>query len=384
MYRIALKMLIEDKAKFIGMVLSLSFSAIIITQQASTFVGLMKRTVGLIHDTPQAEIWVTEPNVKYIDDIVPLRQTDLFRIRCIDGVAWAIPFFKGMIRARLVNGQFQSCILIGVDDASLIGAPHTMLEGKVEDLKRPDAIIANDIGANYKLARYQGPGLPKIPLAVGDMLELNDNRADVVGICSVSRTFQSQPLIYTTYKRALSFVPGERKLLSFVLVKSNETITPSELAAKITSITGLAAYTKEDFSRLTIGYYLKNTGIPINFGFAVFLGLLVGAAISGLIFYNFVSDNLKYLSLFAVMGASRALLIKMSLLQAVWVAFIGWGIGSGSSALLGFLLRNSELTLHFTWTVFLGTGIIIFIICIVALLISIRRIFNIELWTMFK
>src|SRR5579862_7475950 len=119
MYRIALKMLREDRARFIGIVLSLSFSAIIISQQASTFFGIMIRTYGTITDTPQADIWVMDPNVRMIDDILPLRDTDLFRVRCIDGVLWAVPFFKGTIQANLLNGQFQTCILIGIDDSTL-------------------------------------------------------------------------------------------------------------------------------------------------------------------------------------------------------------------------------------------------------------------------
>lgn len=124
--------------------------------------------------------------------------------------------------------------------------------------------------------------------------------------------------------------------------------------------------------------------MPINFGIAMLLGLLVGAAIAGQIFYNFVSDNLKYLALFSAMGASRLVLAKMALLQALWVAFIGWGLGSGSSALLGYLSRRTEISYLLTWQLFLGTGITILAICTVALLISIARIFKIELWTMFK
>ncbi len=384
MYRIALKMLIEDRAKFIGMVLSLSFSTIIIIQQSAIFAGLMMRTYGTITDTPQAEIWVMDPNVKYIDDITPMQNNDLFRVRCVDDVAWAVPFFKGSIMARLPNGQFQTCILIGVDDTTLIGSPHTLLEGRIEDLRRPDAIIVNYQGVIDKLASDQGPGLPKIPLRIGERLELNDQRAKVVGICDISRTFQSQPFIYTTYTHAIRFSPYVRKELSFILVKSNGKISIPDLCKKITQCTGLAAYSKNDFEWLTVNYYLRYTGIPINFGFTVLLGLLIGAAIAGLIFYNFVTDNLKYFAVFAAMGASHRLLATMTLLQALWIAFLGWGIGSGCSALIGFLGRNTELSFHLSWLIFLGTGLLIFLICIVALLISIRRIFKIELGTMFK
>lgn len=360
MYWIALKMLIEDKAKFIGLVLSLSFSALIITQQAGIFTGIMIRTYSNITDTPQADIWVMDPNVRYIDDIQPLRNTELYRVRSIQGVEWAVPFFKGTIRARLPNGQFQTCILIGIDDESLIGAPHTMLEGTVEYLRFPDAIIVNRIGAEGKLAQYQGPDLPDRPLKVGEQLELNDFRANVVGICEVSRTFQSQPVIYTTFLRALHFSPFERKLLSFILVKSDGTIAVKELCERIKEVTHFAAYTKEEFKSITQDYYLKYTGIPLNFGIAVILGILVGAAIAGQIFFNFVTDNTIYLALFAVMGAQRELLAKMTILQALWVALLGWGIGSGCAGLLGFLTRNTELSFHLSWQLFLGSAIVIF------------------------
>ncbi len=377
-------MLIEDRAKFIGMVLSLSFSTVIIVQQSAIFSGIMRRSYGPITDTPQAEIWVMDRNVKFVDDITPMQNTALAQVKSIKGVEWAVPFFKGAIRARLSNGQFQTCVLIGVDDNTLIGAPHTLLEGRVEDIRQPDAIIVNKQGVMNKLAKDQGPGLPKIPLQVGECLELNDRRAKVVGICDVSRTFQSQPFIYTTYARATRFSPLERKQLSFILVKSDGKIPVAALCKKISQQTRLAAYSKKEFEKKTINYYLKNTGIPINFGFTVLLGLLIGAAIAGLIFYNFVTDNLKYLALFAAMGASTWRLVMMSLLQALWIAFLGWGMGSGSSALIGFLSRNSELSYHLSWEIFLGAGIVILVICIAALLVSIARIFKIELGSMFK
>ena len=69
-------------------------------------------------------------NIQFIDDVSPLRSTELYRIRSIEGVAWAMPFYKGLIRARLTNGQFQTCNLIGIDDATLIGGPTPCYKAK--------------------------------------------------------------------------------------------------------------------------------------------------------------------------------------------------------------------------------------------------------------
>ncbi|HLE76530.1 MAG TPA: ABC transporter permease [Candidatus Babeliales bacterium] len=384
MYTIALKMLTEDKAKFIGMILSLSFSTIIIIQQMATFMGTMRRTYSTISDTPQAEIWVMNPSVKMIDDINPIRSIDLWRVRSIEGVQWAMPFYLGKIRAKLLNGQFQLCNLYGIDSATFVGAPHTMIEGRVEDLRKPFSIIVNQIGAEEMLAQDMGPDKPKRPLSVGDTLELNDRRATVVGICEVTRTFLSQPVIYTTFERAQYYSPFERKQLSFIMAHAADGVSAKEVCKRIDSITHLKAYTKEEFENKTVFYYLTKTGLPINFGIAVLLGILIGVAITGQIFFNFTSDNLQYYSLFNAMGASHFTLAKITLLQGVWVAFLGWGIGAGLASFLGFATRNTQLAFYMPWALFLGSGILIFTTCVVFSLISINRIFKIQLGTMFK
>ncbi|MCB1083788.1 MAG: ABC transporter permease, partial [Simkania sp.] len=334
MLLLALKILVGDKAKFIGIILGLSFASFIIVQQASIFIGLMVRTYGFITDTSQPNIWVMDEKVQFIDDIKPLRDTQLLQVRGIEGVEWAVPFYKGLLKARLQSGNFQQCNVIGIDDSTLIGGPPIMLEGKLRDLRLIDGIIVNKVGAEDKLAisgSSRDSSQPLIPLRVGNTIEINDHRAVVVGICETSRTFQSQPVIYTTYSRALSFAPPERKQLSFILVKSMDNIAPKVLTKRIEESTGLKALTQQEFERLTVEYYLKRTGIPLNFGIAVLLGFVIGIAISGQTFYNFILDNLRYLATFKAMGAKNNLLTKMVLLQAGWVGFIGWGIGVGAA-----------------------------------------------------
>ena len=50
---------------------------------------------------------------------------------------------------------------------------------------------------------------------------MNDHRAVIVGVCEATRTFQSNPVVYTTYTRAKNFAPQERKILSYVLAKTD-------------------------------------------------------------------------------------------------------------------------------------------------------------------
>ncbi|MEM7175208.1 MAG: ABC transporter permease [Chlamydiota bacterium] len=388
MLLLALKILIGDKAKFIGIILGLSFASFIIVQQAAIFIGLMARTYGFITDTSQPDIWVMDDKVRFIDDIKPLRDTQLLLVRGVEGVKWAVPFYKGLLKARLKNGNFQICNVIGIDNATLIGGPPIMLEGNLRDLRLVDAIIVNKEGADDKLATNSGPSRnhssPVVPLQIGETLEINDHRAVVVGICKTTRTFQSQPVIYTTYNRAINFAPYERKLLSFILVKAQEGLSPQTLCQQIEQRTGLSAYTGSQFKRLTIEYYLKNTGIPLNFGIAVILGFIIGMAISGQTFYNFILDNLRYLATFKAMGADNWLLTKMVLLQAAWIGFIGWGIGTGTACLFGFLSRNSQLSFLIPWQLFALSGLVMFFICAFSALLGLYKVYRLDPAIVFK
>lgn len=382
---VALKMLMGDKAKYVGIIVGITFASLLITQQLSIFTGIMFRTFGAITDFGQPDVWVMDPKVQFIDDVKPLQDTELYRVRGVEGVDWAVPLYKGLLKARLSNGNFQTCNVFGLDDATLIGGPPEMVEGSVEDLRRADGVIVDEYAAVGKLASPpRVPGGTPEPLHVGATIELNDHRAIVVGICRVQRTFQSQPVVYTTYSRATTFAPRERKLLSFVLVGARPGVDPEELCRRIQETTGLAAQTRDQFKWTTAMYFLKYTGIPINFGIAVLLGFLVGTAIAGQTFYNFTLDNLKQFGALKAMGAGNGTLLRMILLQALLVGSIGFGLGVGAAATFGLLTRNSELAFRMPWQVLVVTATAVTVICMLAALISIRRVVTLEPAIVFK
>ena len=379
----AIKMLIGDRAKYISIVLGLTFASFIISWQAAILVGIINRTYGFVSDTSQPSIWVTDPTLQYIDDIKPLKDTDLYRVESVEGVEWAVPLFKGVIPARLHNGTFQTCILIGIDSATFIGGPPEMIEGKIQDLRINDGIVVDYIGATTKLGFQTKEGV-SIPLRIGDTMELNDNRAYVTGICRVSRTFQSQPVIYTSYDRATSFVPGQRKLLSFILAKEKAGSNIHEVCARIRDQTGLGAYTSSELKHLTVIYYMRNTGIFINFGIAILLGFIIGTATAGQTLYNFTIDNLPYFGVFKAMGTRNTVLIKMVLLQALLVSTISWGIGIGLSSLFGFLMRHTELSFSMPFWLYIFSGISILFISLLCALFCMKKVIRLDPAIVFK
>jgi len=228
------------------------------------------------------------------------------------------------------------------------------------------------------------PDGTKRPLRVGDVLEINDKRAVVVGICETKLSFQRSPLIYTTYSRAMSYSPAERLKLSYILVGVQKNYTHEQVVENIRKTTGLGALNKKDFQRKTVEYVMNNTGIPINFGTSVVMGFLIGAAIAGQMFFSFTHDNIRQFGALKAMGASNGRLVKMIMSQGAFVGVTGWGLGVGLATLFGVSTKGGVLAFKMLWQVLAISATGVLIIIIIAALISIRKVIKLEPAIVFK
>lgn len=307
-------------------------------------------------------------------------------MRGVEGVEWAVPLYKGSQKVRLKNGESVGCNVLGLDDATLIGGPAVMAQGSLADLREPDSIIVDESGARGRLAQPSTvPGRPATPVQGGDVLEINEHRAVVVGIAKGTPSFMGQPVIYTTYNRARGFALSERKNLAYVLAQAKAGESSAAVARRITAQTGLAAYTAGEFKRKSLIYMIKNTNVLINFGFVVLVGFVIGAAVTGQIFYNFTLDNLRYFGVFKAMGAGRGLLVRMILIQALSVGLIGFGLGAGlTAAFAAWMKGGNGPSMSVSWQLLLGSGGAVPFIVLCAALVSIRKVLRLEAALVFK
>ncbi|HEX3997509.1 MAG TPA: ABC transporter permease [Pirellulales bacterium] len=373
---IALKMLVGDRAKYFGIVAGITFAALLIAQQLSIFCGLLLRTTSQLQDIAEADVWVMDPNVDYIDELKPMKEDYLQRVQGVPGVAWAVHFYKGQARLKLGNGKYQQAIVLGLDDATMVGAPTKIVLGSLADLRQPDAVIMDEEGYHYLW--------PRQPLRTGRLLEMNDHRAVLVGICRASRTFQTFPVLYTRYSLALQFIPQERRVMPFVLAAVKPGASAKRVCARIRQQTGLIAITRDDFAWKTISYYLKRTGIPINFGITVGLGFIVGCAIAGQTFYTFVLENQNQFGALKAMGVSNRRIVGMVLIQALVVGLIGYSLGVGLATLFGVATHNTEISFYMPWQILVGTAVSVGFIVAIASLISIYRVLVLEPAVVFR
>src|SRR5258708_16433014 len=218
---IALKMLTGDRAKYLGLIFAIAFCTFLLENRTSIFAGILRRTGSQILDVTDANIWVMDSKTEYFEQTKALKDTDLTRVRGVEGVQWAVKLFKGSPVARTADGKFAVSFCLGLDDASLAGAPRKMLLGSWERLREPDAIVIDK--AAYLLL------FPGEPLSIDRTLEMNDHKAVIVGISDASAPFLSFPVIHTRYSEAVNFVGRERTQLSYVLAQSSPGVSAEEV-----------------------------------------------------------------------------------------------------------------------------------------------------------
>jgi putative ABC transport system permease protein len=383
MYGIALRMLLGDRGKYIGMVVGIAFASLIMSQQPAIFFGLVSRTYSFVKDISLPDIWVMDPGVQFVEEHKPLRDTELSRIRGIKGVLWAVPLYKSLVRARMPDGYSKTVDLTGLDDGTLVGAPYKIMGANITDFRRKDAVFVDEEAAHSRLRINLKDGTTR-PLLIGDVLELNDKRALVVGYVKTTRNFVLQPQVYTTYSRALSYDPPDRKQLTYVLVKAVKGVDLQELCQNIQRTTGLRALDANSFEDVNLNYWMKNTGIPINFGISVLLGFIVGAAVVGQTFYNFVQENIKHYASLKAMGLSQSVLIRMVLLQAFFVGTVGYGIGVGLTSLFGIQFHDSVLAFRMPFWLMLFSAAGVLTIVLLAAFFGLRRVIKVDPSVVFR
>jgi len=276
---------------------------------------------------------------------------------------------------KLDDGTYQAATIVGLDDASLYGRPR-LLEGNIEDLYGENAFVVVKDGDYPKL------GSPR----VGTEFEVNDHRGVIVGVADVaSGGLFGTPTLYTTYNRALQYLPNPRFTISYVLVQPKSASEIPKIKEQVKSL-GYLALTKDEFVDRTSSFYMWQTGMGINIMIVAIMSFIVGLSISGQTFYTFVLENIDKFAALKAMGANNRELIMMILSQAGFTALIGYGLGVG---LCSFMITMAKMRLpsFASQMSFLNLGLGLFMVVIIAGVSSyfgVRRVLKIEPFQVFR
>ena len=384
MFRVAIEMLMYDRTKYLGLFSGIGFTAFLVTFAMSYFAGFMTRGFALVSENPTATVWVMDRAVSSTEATINMSDASLGLVRGVKGVNYATALYLGDVTARFPNGHFQTFQTIGVDDASLSGVPKP-----ANMLRLPHSIIVDSGGTSGKLLTpiqqkdkwsYDGShlGVPTRVLQYGDDLLVNDKRVVVAGVSKTIPRFPPRPLIYTTQSNFKRLIVGEKRYITFIMVRAEKGMNPKILAQNISKETGLKAITSKAFKKETVLWFLINSedvGDMLNM---VMLAMLVGFGVTGVMLYMFTYENIKQYAVLKAMGASNKQLNNMVFTQAFFGVVVGSGIGIGVAALLGQSVASADFPFRMMWFAPMFGFLGVLIVSITAAMMSVRPVLKME------
>jgi len=414
MLKVAMKMLKGDRAKYVGLLFGITFTSFLVTFAGSYFCGFMTRGFALIAESPGADVWVMDPAVESTELTTNMPDWALARVRSVDGVTSAVPLALATADARFPNGRFQSFQLIGVDDATLFGLPPLQDGVSPTVLRTPDAVVVDPGGTEGKLqtpalAADQWPygkphlgaskdeqaptafyrlipdsfkprlGVPTRELAAGDQLLVNDHRVMVRSRANALPRYPPRPLMYTTLSNAKRILLPERHMLTFVLAKTAQGVSPRELAARIQAQTGLRARSSDDFISDTVYWFLVNSEDVGDMASMISIAMFVGFGVTGVMLYMFTREALKQYAVLKAMGANSRMLLSMIFVQTSFSALLGTGLGLGLCAIVGQIaIWEFGYPFRMMWFTPVVGGLSVLLVSLVAAAISARPVLKLE------
>jgi len=372
--KLAYKLLVNDKAKFLTLLVGITFAVFLMIMMTSMFAGVLNRASSTVINIG-AQIWVMDPSVNTVANTIGMPDYVLDATRSMPGVKYAVPLFSGGALVKLTDGTYQSVSVIGLDDTSLFGRPE-MESGRIEEIFAENSFIVLHDSEFSKLEN------PKI----GTTFELNDHRGTIVGIARVSTSsLFGVPTLYTTFNRAKQYIPNPRFTISYILVEPKTAQDVTSIQNQVKAL-GYLALTRDQFEDRISNFYKFQTGIGMNILLMTGISFIVGLSISGQTFYTFILENLDKFGALKAIGTSSRVLILMLLFQASFTSLTGYGLGIGLCTLTMTLakLRLPDYAALLTFPNLLLALAMVIIIAGVSSYIGVRKVLRIEPFDIFR
>jgi len=372
--RIAYKLLVNDRGKFIAVLMGMTFSVFLMIQVTSMFSGMMKKASSTVTNTG-SRMWVMDRSVTNVQSAIPLPDYVLDAVRSIEGVKYAVPLYSGGALVRLKSGVYQPVTVIGLDDTSLLGRPE-LIEGTIEDIYAENGFV---VVKDPEFSKLENPKL-------GTEFELNDNRGVIVGIANVPASgLFGMPTLYTTYSRAIQYIPSMRYTMSFVLVEPKSPAAIPHIQEEVEKL-GYDVTTEQGFIDRITNWYMFRTGMGMNLLLMTAIAFIVGLSISGQTFYTFVLENLEKFGALKAIGAKGRELVAMIFFQAGLTGIAGYGLGVGLCAALIALARlrmPDYASIITAGNLLLALGMVL-VISLLSGYVAVRKVLRIDPYDIFR
>ena len=367
MVSLARKNLLHDRLRFAITVAGVAFAVTLVLVQVGLFLGLLGKATVTIEQSG-ADIWVTSRKTPNVDFAHTFPETTVLRVRGLSGVERADNLIVAFMNIQLPSGAEEGCLVYALEDFSAWNLPWQVNEGDVRDLGRGRYILM-DRSAERRFGAF----------SVGEYREILGRRFKIIGTTSGAASFTTAPIVFMDFGSAQEQLETLRNRTSYILVKLAPGADAQAVAREIRRIAPYNdVYTKAEWARRSRTYWVVSTGLGMNMGITVFLGILVGIVVVAQTLYTSAVEHVKEFGTVKAIGGSNWDIYRILGEQAVIAAVVGFALGGAMSwavrPLMAKLHLNVLVSPAFAATVFAGTVLM----CLGAAMLSFRRVARID------
>jgi putative ABC transport system permease protein len=370
---LARRNLLHDRVRLVVTLTGIVFAVVLSAIQLGLFVGFLRATSDVIRHAG-ADLWVKSRGVTNLETAVPFSERKLWDALGTPGVATAQKYIVRFGQWKKPTGGQEAVMLVGVEPGGTMGQPWNVVAGSIDGLNEPDSVIVDEL----YLAKLGVHG-------VGDVVEINNRRARVVGLTRGIRTFTTSPAVFASFKHALDYAPLPEDRTLYLLLRVTPGANPAEVADRLRmTLTDVDVLTAAEWQRTQEAYWMFGTGAGFTVLIAAGLGLLVGVVVVAQTIYAATVDHIREYGTLKAMGATNAYLYRVILQQAAMSAVAGYGIG------IAIAIAASRASLSGTTAVIVeaplasGLFLLTLVMCLAASVVSINKVTRIDPAMVFK
>jgi putative ABC transport system permease protein len=368
MIDLALKMLLDEKARFAATVFGVGFAAALVLIQVGVFFGLLENA-SITIERLDADLWVTARNTPNVDFGNPFPETYVQRVRSIPGVARADNLIVWYAVVALPTGAKESVIYYGLNDFAAWHFPWNIVSGNPADLRRGRYVML-DASAERRFG----------PFSIGDHREFQGCRLKIIGRTREALSFTTSPVAFLDYRLAQSLSPDELAgRTTFIVVRLEPGTDVAAVQREVRRrLPYNDVYDQAEWAARSRGYWIESTGLGLTLFLTISLGALVGVVIVAQTLYASTTAHLVEFGTVKALGGGNLTVYAIVAEQALFAAGLGYALALALTHGLAPVLASFEMKMIISPTlaalVFVGTQVL----CVGAASLSFRKVASLD------
>jgi putative ABC transport system permease protein len=365
--RLASRNLFQDRPRFIGNIVGIAVSIVLVTVQMGLLLGFSRMITTMIQHA-SAELWIVPQAANSFENAGLLDEYQRFRALSVSGVTEVVPVVTGFSQWRLPSGANTPVFIVGSGAGTAGLQPWNLMEGSLRALSVPGAVAVDRSYANRLGTTSYGADV-----------EIGGQRGRILAVTHGIRSFTTTPYLFTTLNRARGYAGIPDGKASFLLLRVAPTADLETVKTKLRArLSDVDVLTPAEFSRRSRAFWLFSTGAGAALLAGALLASLAGTVIVAQTLYASTKDHLDEFATLRAIGASGSYLRMVIALQAVISAVIGFLVALAISTGVAAMTADAALPVVMTPSLTAGLFVLTVLMCVVSGFSSIIKVMRVD------